>query len=111
MFISILLKSLFREFETFCALVKFTKETMYFDEVKVDLIISTKTEGNQKQEKPRSIVVTKVNVICEEDLVILHLRLRKKREQRPGKPRNLGNIVSDSNAVKLDIKQRTVARK
>ena len=38
MFISILLKGLPKDFETFCALVKFTKETKSLDEVKRDLI-------------------------------------------------------------------------
>ena len=38
MFISILLKGLPNEFETFCALVEFTKETKGLDEVKRDLI-------------------------------------------------------------------------
>ena len=38
MFISILLKGLPKDFETICALVKFTKETKSLDEVKRDLI-------------------------------------------------------------------------
>ena len=37
MFISLLLKGLSKEFETFCALVKFTTETRSLDEVKRDL--------------------------------------------------------------------------
>ena len=38
MFLSILLKGLPKDFETFCALVKFTKRTKSLDEVKRDLI-------------------------------------------------------------------------
>ena len=61
-FISILLKGLPKDFETFCALVKFIKETKSFDEVKRDLI--NFDNGRRKPRAEETTFLSRNEVKC-----------------------------------------------
>ena len=106
MFVSILLKGLRKEFETFCALVKFTMETKGFEEVKRDLINFDTDRRKPRVEETTFLSRNDVKVISVEDQGTSHLSVQKKHEHRPSKPRISDNLASVSNAVSHDMTRK-----